>query len=544
VKLDSTLFPSAPRSGPRAPLDLRSGRARATLAEIEMDAILRTLEATGGSTSRAAAILEISRGHPVQAEGIPLRQRTSPAPSRRRREAGAPPRLSRTSWSCGLAARCNPVGIAYVSPATTSSIMGDKMNRTRRVIRIALHCCSRLAATFSAHAQSTWAHEYKACAARATGDDRGRVCRNLGRRVRPHGRDRRFHRQYDRREAGSFRPARLVKVLHVVFARSGQAVQEAPDGGLIVAGYATNDSTGARDAFLLRLDAGGSVSWTEKFAGLSTADAKDVFVTPDGGIALAGRINDRHGWRSSIGRRDRVGEDLRELRRPSTLRAISFRSCSSRMEASSWPDRSCRWSLRGALDPLGNVTWARSPRRYGVIRSVIRLAAGAYLRSATSSRLRSRSTDLIVKLARTAPSSGRSSSPAATRTRRPRRAETPEGAYLVVEQQPDRLGAARLDDEDRPSGHRNAEGVPDRSHDRNYDADIVAVGDGAYVVVGTGVKALRWTVTATYSPCPVTVDVTARPRPRRRDFRRWPCRSRVPVSRRHLSTPYSPCARS
>jgi len=59
-KLDLTLFPSLPREQPVA--KSRSGPAvpGASLEEIEMEAILRTLEAAGGSTTRAAGILKIS----------------------------------------------------------------------------------------------------------------------------------------------------------------------------------------------------------------------------------------------------------------------------------------------------------------------------------------------------------------------------------------------------------------------------------------------------------------------------------------------------
>jgi DNA-binding NtrC family response regulator len=59
-RLDPGLFPALPREQPvvtRASGPVVPG---ASLEEIEMDAILRTLEAAGGSTTRAAAILKIS----------------------------------------------------------------------------------------------------------------------------------------------------------------------------------------------------------------------------------------------------------------------------------------------------------------------------------------------------------------------------------------------------------------------------------------------------------------------------------------------------
>jgi two-component system NtrC family response regulator/two-component system response regulator HydG len=59
-QLDLPLFPVLPPAGP--PVDQQTGPIvpGSTLDEIEREAILRTLESVGGSTSRAAAILKIS----------------------------------------------------------------------------------------------------------------------------------------------------------------------------------------------------------------------------------------------------------------------------------------------------------------------------------------------------------------------------------------------------------------------------------------------------------------------------------------------------
>jgi two-component system NtrC family response regulator len=59
-KLDITLFPSLPRAEAPARKPVGPVVPGATIADIERDAILRTLEAVGGSTARAAAILQIS----------------------------------------------------------------------------------------------------------------------------------------------------------------------------------------------------------------------------------------------------------------------------------------------------------------------------------------------------------------------------------------------------------------------------------------------------------------------------------------------------
>jgi len=59
-KLDLSLFPSLPREQPVVRSQSGPVVPGASLEEIEMEAILRTLEAAGGSTTRAASILKIS----------------------------------------------------------------------------------------------------------------------------------------------------------------------------------------------------------------------------------------------------------------------------------------------------------------------------------------------------------------------------------------------------------------------------------------------------------------------------------------------------
>lgn len=59
-EIDLQLFPALPKSETPQQPSLGPSVPGATLEEIERDAILRTLEAVGGSTSRAAAILKIS----------------------------------------------------------------------------------------------------------------------------------------------------------------------------------------------------------------------------------------------------------------------------------------------------------------------------------------------------------------------------------------------------------------------------------------------------------------------------------------------------
>jgi two-component system, NtrC family, response regulator len=59
-ELDLALFPTLPRTAQPARMAKKPVSPGATMEEIEREAILRTLESVGGSTSRAAAVLKIS----------------------------------------------------------------------------------------------------------------------------------------------------------------------------------------------------------------------------------------------------------------------------------------------------------------------------------------------------------------------------------------------------------------------------------------------------------------------------------------------------
>jgi len=59
-ELDLSLFPTLPRTAQPARMAKKPASPGATMEEIEREAILRTLESVGGSTSRAAAVLKIS----------------------------------------------------------------------------------------------------------------------------------------------------------------------------------------------------------------------------------------------------------------------------------------------------------------------------------------------------------------------------------------------------------------------------------------------------------------------------------------------------
>jgi two-component system NtrC family response regulator/two-component system response regulator HydG len=87
--IDLSLFPTLPKTEAPARHDSSPLVPGASLEEIERDAILRTLEAVGGSTSRAAAILKIS-ARTIQYKLKQYRADGVAVPAVERREAAEP----------------------------------------------------------------------------------------------------------------------------------------------------------------------------------------------------------------------------------------------------------------------------------------------------------------------------------------------------------------------------------------------------------------------------------------------------------------------
>ncbi len=67
-----------------------------------------------------------------------------------------------------------------------------------------------------------------------------------------------------------------------------RSIQQVPDGGYIVAGYTASFGAGASDAYVLKLDASGNVTWTKTFGGSSSDGASSIQQVPDGGYIVAG----------------------------------------------------------------------------------------------------------------------------------------------------------------------------------------------------------------------------------------------------------------
>jgi len=69
---------------------------------------------------------------------------------------------------------------------------------------------------------------------------------------------------------------------------SGSCIDLTQDGGYIVGGYTASSGAGARDAYLLKLDASGKEQWSRTFGGTHNDGFSAVRQLPDGGYILAG----------------------------------------------------------------------------------------------------------------------------------------------------------------------------------------------------------------------------------------------------------------
>ena len=69
---------------------------------------------------------------------------------------------------------------------------------------------------------------------------------------------------------------------------SGQSVQQASDGGYIVAGYTTVLEGLHKDVYLIKTDGDGNEEWTRTFGGPGSDSAESVQQTSDGGYIIAG----------------------------------------------------------------------------------------------------------------------------------------------------------------------------------------------------------------------------------------------------------------
>jgi hypothetical protein len=71
----------------------------------------------------------------------------------------------------------------------------------------------------------------------------------------------------------------------------GQSLTQTADGGYVLGGYTNSFGNGNYDAFLLKVNANGDTVFTRSFGGYNDDEANAVFQTSDGGYALSGQTN-------------------------------------------------------------------------------------------------------------------------------------------------------------------------------------------------------------------------------------------------------------
>jgi hypothetical protein len=68
----------------------------------------------------------------------------------------------------------------------------------------------------------------------------------------------------------------------------GRAIVKSDDGGYVLAGYTETNSSGARDAWLVKTDSNGNMQWNQTLGGTAADVANSLVKTSDGGYAIAG----------------------------------------------------------------------------------------------------------------------------------------------------------------------------------------------------------------------------------------------------------------
>jgi hypothetical protein len=77
---------------------------------------------------------------------------------------------------------------------------------------------------------------------------------------------------------------------------AAHAIAPTPDGGYIAAGYTESEGAGGRDGWVLRLGTAGELLWDQVFGGPEYEEVYSVEPTADGGYAAAGYKDKGAGW--------------------------------------------------------------------------------------------------------------------------------------------------------------------------------------------------------------------------------------------------------
>ena len=69
------------------------------------------------------------------------------------------------------------------------------------------------------------------------------------------------------------------------------SIIQTTEGGYVVAGYTGSFGVGNRDVYIVKLDASGTLQWSEAVSGTNTDEAFSIIQTLDGGFAVPGQTN-------------------------------------------------------------------------------------------------------------------------------------------------------------------------------------------------------------------------------------------------------------
>ena len=96
---------------------------------------------------------------------------------------------------------------------------------------------------------------------------------------------------------------------NITYSRQGSVgaygLVETDDGGYAMVGYTRSYGSGSDDVWLVKVDSGGQIEWSQTYGGASEDAAYALVQTGDGGCALAGETNisgDPDSWLLKVGR--------------------------------------------------------------------------------------------------------------------------------------------------------------------------------------------------------------------------------------------------
>jgi uncharacterized delta-60 repeat protein len=90
---------------------------------------------------------------------------------------------------------------------------------------------------------------------------------------------------------GAAEPASWAKAYGKSFAEKATSIQQTSDGGYVVAGLTESFGAGEKDAWILKLNAGGTVEWQKTYGGAGPDEIYSIRQTSDGGYIASGSMS-------------------------------------------------------------------------------------------------------------------------------------------------------------------------------------------------------------------------------------------------------------